>query len=117
MAEKAPKNRYLGPDYGKIFTDIIALKFPDRSEEFKNILNAKEFSVFEVISINNRLFGEKRTEQTVLERRYRAYDKQSILTILRFQKKQKLRSSELAVIYGISRNTIKKWIDIFGHLI
>lgn len=117
MANEAPQIKNLGPDYAKIFTDIITLKFPERKQEFKNILKAKELSVFEVISINNRLFGEKRTEQTVLERRYRAYNKQSILTILRFQKKQKLRSSELAIIYGISRNTIKKWIDIFGHLI
>lgn len=115
MAEKAPKNRHLGPDYGKIFTDIIAFKFPERSEEFKARLN-RDLSVFEVVSINNKLFGEKKSQQITLEHRYRAYDKQTILRILQFKRDQKLNNSQLARHYSISRNTIKRWNDIFGHL-
>lgn len=71
----------------------------------------------EVIELNELLFNNNRTEQHFSEQRYKAYDKQTILRILKYQHKEKINNKELAAHFKLSINTIKNWRKVFAaHL-
>lgn len=116
MVKKTQENGSLGPDYIRIYTDLIKEYFPERLEEFSSLLSKDILDFFAVTQLNKKLFGKKSYEEKELEQRYRSYDKQTILRILRYQKKNNLSNTQLANHFGLSKNTVIKWSEIFGAL-
>lgn len=95
-------------NYKQIFSDIIAENYPEKigshvlKRRIGNIRN-----VMDVIFLNNFIFGG--TESTEENQKLRSYDKDAILCILEYQKKNKLNNSQVAIYFNLSRNTISKW--------
>jgi len=117
MDKKAQKNRRIGPDYRRIYQELIQQKFPESFPEYEQFLKKEHLSFFEIKLLNEKLFGIKTKEQQAQEQRYRAYDKQTILRILRYQKEYELNNVQLAKHFKLSRNTVSNWIKTFGGLV
>ncbi|PVV55081.1 helix-turn-helix domain-containing protein [Chryseobacterium sp. HMWF035] len=98
------------PNYNKIYIDLILIKFPERVDEFLPFLKEKTLSNLEVLTLNNRLFDSLSSDFS--NGKHRAYDKNSILYILDYQKKNKLNNTQLANHFKLSRNSITKWKKI-----
>lgn len=97
------------PDYKKIYSDIINIKYPEKEEVCKIFLSKENLSVLDVIQINKVLFNTNSRENTQFNQRHRSYDVSTISHILDFQKKHQLNNSQLAKHFKLSRNTITKW--------
>lgn len=110
------KNRqpFVTPDYKKIFRDIIRFNYPEKEEECKNTLNKKELSTFDIIHLNQKIFGVENEKTQKFNQALRSYNQRDILEILEYQKKNKLNNSELATHLKMSRNTITKWKKIYS---
>ena len=113
MDKKAQKSRRIGPDYRKIYEDLIRYKFPEQWDELQPLLTHKQLDYFAVNRLNKRLFGEKNEEQLAQAQKYKSYDKATILKILDYQKKHQLNNTELALHFKLSRNTVGKWLKLF----
>lgn len=103
MDQQASK---INPNYHRIYSDIIASKFPNRMEEFKSVFSKGLLSAIDVITLNQKLFGISEESNN---QRLRSYSSSDIVQILEYQKKSKLNNSELANHFKLSRNTISKW--------
>lgn len=112
MVEKTSK-KITVPNYGRIYRDIIDKRFPERIDEFAEKLNKEHLTFFEVIELNDLLFGKKSKHEENQEQRYRAYDKQTILRIFRYQQQHNITDRELASHFKLSINTIAKWKRVF----
>ncbi|SHK90982.1 transposase [Chryseobacterium polytrichastri] len=109
------KNQELtAPDYKRIFNDMIQMKYPEKREVCKNILNKKELSSLDILHLNEKIFGTEDKETQLFNQSHRSYDKETIIEILKHQKKNKLNNSELARDLKMSRNTITKWKKVFA---
>ncbi|MEI3788862.1 MULTISPECIES: helix-turn-helix domain-containing protein [unclassified Chryseobacterium] len=97
------------PDYIKIYSDLIIMKYPEKVEECQYYLSKKKLSTLEVIKLNEIIFGKVYTNQ-----KYRSYDHSTIIAILDYQKTNRMNDSELANHYSLSRNTVKKWKEKFS---
>jgi len=113
MVEKTSK-KVTAPNYSRIYRDLIVKKFPDKLHGCTVLLSKENLTFFEILRINELLFGKKNKEQESQEQRYRAYDKQTILRIMRYQNQKKLNDKELAVHFKLSRNTIRRWKKVFA---
>jgi len=97
------------PDYKRIYQDMISKKYPDKVELCNSLFVKDYFSALDVLKINQILFGSFNKFAKDFNQKHRSYDKTSILEILKYQKKNKLCNSQLAIHYGLSRNTVTKW--------
>ncbi|REC49010.1 helix-turn-helix domain-containing protein [Chryseobacterium pennipullorum] len=104
-----------GPDYKKIYTDIILMKFPDKFEICHSILNKENLTVLDVIELNQIVFQLKNIETEQFNQRHKSYDTQTIIKILEFQKKNGYNNTQTANRFKTSRNTLAKWKKIFQH--
>ncbi|WP_300674732.1 helix-turn-helix domain-containing protein [Soonwooa sp.] len=105
------QNNNHSPNYNKIYSDLIQHKFPERISEFSSIFNGKQrLSTFDVITLNQKLFG-KIDDDT--NQKLRSYSKNDIIEILNYQKKNNMNNSEMANYFKISRNSIAKWKKLF----
>ena len=102
------ERQYDNPDYVKIYSDIIRIKYPDKYEICKDLLSKKQLDALEVITLNNRIFGAEKKYSSI-NGSFRSYDTNSIFKILDHQKKFNLTNIELAKHFGLSRNTVTKW--------
>ena len=100
------------PDYKRIYSDLIAEKFPNR-EECKTILNKKILTELDVINLNNILFKNSNSDTLSFNQKHRSYSEKTILEILQYQRKNKLNNMKLAMHFKLSRNTVAKWKKIF----
>ncbi|SIT21406.1 hypothetical protein SAMN05421786_109105 [Chryseobacterium ureilyticum] len=106
------------PYYKRIYLDMMTKKFPDKIEKYHTMFQKEELSALDVIKLNEDLFGkQERTEESESNsnQKYRSYLKSDILQILDYQRKNKLNNSEIARHFKLSRNTVKKWKDVFVH--
>lgn len=94
------------PDYKKIYTLLIERKFPNKSNDCKSILSKEELNIFDIQSLQKILFDKKNFKEN---QKLKAYDKETIIYILNYQKLNHLNNSELALYFKMSRNTIAKW--------
>lgn len=101
------------PDYARIYSDLIDLKYPHKKEICKPILKKKRITVLDVIELNNEIFENSDKNSLAYNQRHRAYSKRDILFILDYQKKYRLNNSQLAVHFKLSRNTVTKWRRLF----
>lgn len=99
----------LKPNYKLIYNDIIAQKYPHKKDECLFILEKKQLSVFDVIELNNIIFGIKDKETDIFNQRHRSYNESTILKMLYYQKKNSFNDTQLANHFKLSRNTIAKW--------
>ncbi len=102
-----------GPNYQKIFQDIIAYDFPDVKKECKSILAKAKLSSRDVIALNQKIF-KSNSKDHVESSKYRSYDLQSISEILEYQRKNEINDSQLAAHFSISRNTVRRWKNHFS---
>ncbi|AZB07655.1 helix-turn-helix domain-containing protein [Chryseobacterium sp. G0162] len=93
-----------GPNYRKIFADIIEMKHPEKKHRCSNILEKKKLSVLDVVELNTIIFGYQPESQ-----KFKSYDEKAIKEILNHQLKSKLSNTQLAEIYKLSRNTVTAW--------
>lgn len=100
-----PNNK---PDYKRIYTDILNIKYPHKKEICKNILSKEELTVIDIIKINEMIF-EASTQTEKCNSQYRSYKESDILYILKYQKDNKLNNTQLANFFKLSRNTIRNW--------
>lgn len=102
------------PLYQKLYADMIRDKYPDKENLLKQFLKKESWTTLDVIEVNDLLFGLDKNKNSVRrEMKHRAYDEESVKQILEYQKKNKLNNTQLANKYNLSRNTVKKWKDIF----
>ncbi len=99
------------PNYKKIFEDIIRKKCL-HPEKYSLMLNKKNFSHLDVIKLNDLIFHKSNKDLSV--RKFRAYNKLTIMEILEYQKKNNINNTELSRYFKLSRNTIAKWKKCFG---
>lgn len=102
------------PNYRKLYADMIRDKYPEKVSECASCFEKEEWTALDVIRINEKLFGsQKRKSDLKVDRAHRAYDIASIRDILAHQRKDRLNNKQLAVEYGLSRNTVAKWKKLF----
>ncbi len=114
MDQETQKRIKSGPDYCKIYKDLIE-KNCERIEDYKIVAEKEYLNFFEIQLLNKKLFGSKERELIFQEQRYRAYNEETILNILHYQKEHKLNNSQLARHFKLSRTTIAKWLKIFNE--
>ncbi|MGN7756824.1 helix-turn-helix domain-containing protein [Chryseobacterium sp. 22532] len=107
----------LTPNYKLIFLDILEQKFPDRKDACMPILSKNELSQFDIIELNQKIFGGIDKDTFTLNQKHKAYNKHSISKILNYQIKNDLSNMRTASIFRLSRNTITKWKKKYTHLI
>ncbi len=96
------------PDYIKIFTDIINLKFPEKKNICEKFEGKGHLNSLEVLKINNLIFGDSKLYKRD-NLKFKAYDKETIQKILSYQENNNLTNSELAQHFKLSRNTVALW--------
>ena len=110
------KVQELKPNYKKMYWDLILRKNPERLSEFKSYFRKREFSVLDVIKINEKLFGDVSDKDTkYFNSRHVSYDEASIIKILEHQKSNKASNVQMEREFNISRNSIAKWKKMFGY--
>ncbi|MDR6919880.1 MULTISPECIES: helix-turn-helix domain-containing protein [Chryseobacterium] len=106
-------NPNTSPDYKTIYRDILHQKFPDKIEECLPLLDKKCLSAVDILSLNQKIFGNLDKESEQFNQKQHSYKKSDILQILDYQKKYQLNNSQLANHFKLSRNTVTKWRKIF----
>lgn len=106
--------KYIKPNYQKIYNDIITRKYPDKEEKCRSILTKKNLSAMDIIKLNKLIFTKETMPDALIgNQKHRSYDKQTILQILKYQKENNMNNSELARHFSLSRNSVAKWRRIF----
>jgi hypothetical protein len=102
------------PDYKQIYTDILQEKFPEKlgDSTIRDKLKTLD-SAISILKFNKLVFGEPEYAVEFNNQRLRSYDEESIVEILRYQKKNNLSNLQVSNHFKISRNTITKWKAIF----
>ncbi|MEJ5049259.1 helix-turn-helix domain-containing protein [Chryseobacterium culicis] len=100
------------PDYKKIYSDLVDLKYPEKKHECAKILSKKNLSAFDVIEINRIIFSYDQNIKA--NQSHRSYNKETIYKILEYQKKNYLNNTQLALHFKLSRNTVAKWKTLFS---
>ena len=99
----------LRPNYKKIFEDIVEKKCPERLQEFNHYFSKENFTIMDVIEINDKIFGLTDKDTMIFNQKHKSYDQETILQILAYQQKEKLSNIQLANHFNLSRNTVSKW--------
>lgn len=107
------EKRNSSPNYSRIYSDIVDLKFPDKREICKALLEKKRITVLDVIELNNKIFDKADADTKKFNQKHRSYSKEDILYILNYQKINKLNNTQLAHHFSLSRNTVTKWKKLF----
>ncbi|CAD0224271.1 helix-turn-helix domain-containing protein [Chryseobacterium sp. D764] len=93
------------PNYKKIFYDMIVRKYPHKMESAIGTLVKTNFTVLDVIKINQLLVEDSNNENA----KFKSYDKTTILMVLNYQKDNNLNNTQTARHFKLSRNTLTKW--------
>ncbi|CAM3415452.1 helix-turn-helix domain-containing protein [Empedobacter stercoris] len=101
----AKQTQITTPNYKRIYSDILNKRYPEKKEVCKQIIQKANLSAFDVIMLNEKIFGTNQSKNQKL----RSYRKSDILKILDYQKKNNLNNSQLASHFHLSRNTVAKW--------
>lgn len=98
------------PNYGIIFKDIIAQKEGldiNKKEELNNYADSIKTSL-QVIQMEEKL-SKTNKDKNKINQSLKAYDKESIKKILKYQEEHKLTNTQLSIEFKCSRNSIAKW--------
>lgn len=97
------------PDYKKIYSDLIAKKFPEKAFECRGLLRKNVWSELDIIALNEKIFQSSSKEYEISNKKHRSYKEPAIKDILDYQRKNGLNNSQLAKHFKISRNSVAKW--------
>lgn len=97
------------PNYKRIYTDLIEMKYPEKKPLIIKFLNKKEILAIDVITINRILFKDAQDSIS----HFNSYSKTDILYFLDYKKKFSLNNSQMSRKFGMSRNTLNKWEKLF----
>lgn len=111
--DRKTQEKFIKPNYYRIYSDIIDKKYPHKRESCEKILNKQELSVLDVIKLNTLIFDIKEINNISFNQKCRAYDSQAIFEILHYQKINNLNNRQLASHFQLSRNTVTRWKKIF----
>jgi len=102
------------PNYTTIYRDLITDKFPDKlnASEIKKFFSRSEHTNLEVIQINNFIYNYRSNISE--NQKLKAYDKESIFKILKYQKANSLSNTYISIQYKLSRNTVAQWKKWFA---
>ncbi len=103
-----------GPNYQKIYGDLLKQKFPEKFVQCKILLDKESLSALDVIALNKIIFGSDNINGDNVSQKHRSYDEKSIIDILSYQNRNKLSNTQLARMYRISRNTVANWKSIYS---
>lgn len=112
--DKKTQKRTVTPNYKRIYCDLIDRKYPHKKKDCQQILAKERLTFLDVLELDELIFDKKVREDKEMDRKYRAYDKQTILKILDYQKKHQLNNTQVANHFKISRNTIAGWKKSFS---
>jgi len=101
------------PDYIKIYTDLIELKYPEKKCKCQTILSKDSLSSLDVINLEKILFKTIEKEFDNFNQAHRSYNEKAILEILEYQDKNRLNNSQAARHFKLSRNTLARWKKIY----
>jgi hypothetical protein len=96
------------PNYKLIYSDIINEKYPSKKKQCSNFLNKDELTVLDVININRIIFGCTGVNAKE-NQKFKSYDQNTIIRILKYQKENKFTNSQTAIEFKMSRNTLTSW--------
>ena len=105
----AKQTQITTPNDKRIYSDILNKRYPEKKEECKQIIQKANLSAFDVIMLNEKIFGTN----TSYNQKLRSYSKSDIIRFLDYQKKHNLNNSQLANHFKLSRNTVAKWKKMF----
>ncbi|SMO72788.1 hypothetical protein SAMN06265171_105282 [Chryseobacterium rhizoplanae] len=108
---KSPASRV--PDYKRIYTDLITLKYPHLMERCRVFLEKDHLMSYDVLKLSGIITGKDDHEAISFNARHKSYDPNTILRILDYQKKYKCSNLQLAQYFRLSRNTVAKWKKLF----
>lgn len=101
------------PNYKRIYADLIQKKHPEKEAVCKSILKKEKLSVLDIIKINQIIFGNSSKGAEADNQKHRSYNQSAIVEILKYQKKNNLNNSQLAIHFKLSRNTVAKWKKMY----
>lgn len=101
------------PNYQKIYTDIVNMKYPEKMEDCERLLRKDQLNVQDIMEINKKIFGITDVKTETFNQRHKNYSKSDVVRILDYQKKNRLNNSQVALHFKLSRNTIAKWKRVF----
>lgn len=103
----------IGPNYKKIYSDVLEKKCPEKIIDCKKILEKKDLSTLDVLALNAKIFGINDPQSEKSNKKHISYNEAAILHILDYQKKNNINNTELAKHFKLSRNTLTKWKKLF----
>lgn len=69
-------------------------------------------SIIGVLRFNKLLFGNE-SIQNKTNNQYKAYDLDTVVYILEYQKEFNLSNTEISIMFSVSRNTITRWKKLY----
>lgn len=90
--------------YKKIFHDILDMKFPEKAELHRIVLERDINDFYDVLSLNKLIFGEENKDN-----KHKSYDPSTIKKVLNYQQENNLTNIETARRFNLSRNTVTAW--------
>ncbi|MDQ1805092.1 helix-turn-helix domain-containing protein [Chryseobacterium sp. CKR4-1] len=102
------KKETVKPDYKRIYLDLLAIKYPNKRNDCQHILDKEVLIALDIMVLDKIIFGHKCYNQ-----KYRSYDENTILEILKYQKSHNYNNTQLANYFQISRNTVTRWRKTF----
>lgn len=96
------------PNYKKIYTDMIAKKYPDKADACSIILRRKKLRSLDIVLLNKIIVGFDESHIEI-NQKLKSYDKETVLEILMYQKRYQLNNKQVAHHFNISRNTLASW--------
>lgn len=110
------KFRINAPDYRKIYTDMIEMKYLDKRRKCETVLSKAKLSMMDIFELEKIIFETNGVPDEKENGKFRAYDDESILQILTYQKKNKMTNTDISNHFKISRNSIAKWKKLFPEI-
>ncbi|MDR6372351.1 AraC-like DNA-binding protein [Chryseobacterium bernardetii] len=99
----------ISPNYIAIYQDIIKIKYPEKEEKCKNLLQKHKLTTREVILLNTMIFGNEQPSPHKKNSKFRSYDKETVEYIIEYQNRNNLNLSQTSKHFKMSRNTLSKW--------
>ena len=101
------------PNYTQIYHDMLQIDHPEKLQDPKIMdLLQNLRTTDDVLNLNKKLFKPSKDNQRD-NQQLRSYDEQTILKLLRYQRRHGFSISYMSKKYGISRTTLSKWNKIF----
>lgn len=105
------------PNYKALYADLIQKKYPTRLKEIEKYLSKEILTALDVIQINDLIFSNKTKTKLKVDQQLRSYQKEEILAILKYQQKNSLNNTQLALRFRLSRNTVSKWKKLYENIV